>query len=259
MKIGFIGTGAITAAVVEGWLKTRAEPMEIWLSPRNAATAARLAALSPQTIHIAATNQEVLDRCRIVCLAIRPQVMDAVLRELRFAQDHQVLSFIATVPRASLQALISPAGHIVRAAPLPTVAQAMGCTVMFPPDPFFAALFTPLGSLMQLDSEAELEAMFAVTAGMGSFFELLETQAQWLASRGIEYAQARQYLATFYRGLSHAATVTPAPFSELTGEYMTRGGLNEQVHAQLSQAGYFADYEAALAAVHGRLMAPYSP
>jgi pyrroline-5-carboxylate reductase len=259
MKIGFIGTGAITAAVVEGWLKTRTEPIEIWLSPRNADTAARLAALSPETIHIAASNQEVLDRCRIVCLAIRPQIMEDVLRELNFTEHHQVLSFIATVPRARVQDLVDPASHVLRAAPLPTVAQAMGCTVMFPPDAFFSPLFASLGSVMQLDNEPALEAMFAVTAGMGTFFELLETQARWLATRGIDYADARQYLATFYRGLSNAATVSPAPFSELTREYMTRGGLNEQVHAQLSQAGYFADYDEALAAVHKRLMAPYSP
>ncbi len=61
MTPGFIGTGTITTALVTGLCTSPRPPEELWVSPRNAEKAARLASAF-DSVRVAAGNQEVLDR-----------------------------------------------------------------------------------------------------------------------------------------------------------------------------------------------------
>ena len=83
MKIGFIGTGAITTAMVEGLCKTENPPTDIVVSPRNKKKAEKLAARF-DNVRIADNNQIVVDECDCIVLAVVPQIAEAVLRELHF-------------------------------------------------------------------------------------------------------------------------------------------------------------------------------
>jgi len=258
MRLGFIGTGTITAAIVTGLLKSFADIEAIWITPRNAQIAARLAQTDGR-VHIGATNQEVVDRCRVVCLAIRPQVAQDILAALRFSPDHQIMSLITTYSRQRVQALVAPALQVVRVAPLPTVAERMCDTVVFPPDLVAADIFSPLGGTIEVANERAFDALFAVTGGMASYFGMLQTQAEWLLAHGIAYADARRYLASLYFGLANAASVDEAQFSEMSRAYTTPGGLNEQVFNQLAQQGVYNAYQDALERVFERIQGQSRP
>src|SRR5262245_4739042 len=95
MRLGFVGTGTIAAAIIEG-LFAADGAHSITVSPRNAEVAADLAARFAN-VRIAPTNQAVLDASDVVFLAVRPQIADGVLRELRFRPDHHVISLIAAI------------------------------------------------------------------------------------------------------------------------------------------------------------------
>ena len=84
-RIGFIGTGTITQAIVTGLAAQPRGLREIWVSPRNHETAARLSHEHP-LVHVGRDNQDVADRCTVLCLAIRPQIAQQVLSELRLGQ-----------------------------------------------------------------------------------------------------------------------------------------------------------------------------
>jgi pyrroline-5-carboxylate reductase len=60
MKLGFIGTGEITAAMVTGLSSSQTARPSIRLSPRNAAIAANLANRFAN-VSVASSNQDVLD------------------------------------------------------------------------------------------------------------------------------------------------------------------------------------------------------
>ena len=96
MRLGFIGTGTITRAVVIGLLRFGVSFQRISLSPRNAETAAELAALDSR-VHVCGNNQEVLEASDVVCLAVIPQIAADALRELHFDSRHHVISFIARI------------------------------------------------------------------------------------------------------------------------------------------------------------------
>ncbi|MFB2608410.1 NAD(P)-binding domain-containing protein, partial [Rhizobium phaseoli] len=88
-SIGFVGTGAITEAMVRGLLAAPAYASEVHVSPRSAHIAATLAE-EFAAVRIAGDNQIVVDRSDMVFLAIRPQLAEEVVRALSFRKGQMV-------------------------------------------------------------------------------------------------------------------------------------------------------------------------
>lgn len=249
MTIGVIGTGAIAAAIVEGLSTDDKSAPDILLSPRNAEIAASLAARFAN-VSVAASNQAVLDGSGMVLIAVRPQVAADVLKDLAFSADHHVVSLMAIIGLDEVKAMVSPAERVTRVIPLPSTAQRMGPTPVFPPDKEVAALFNRLGVAIEVETAAEFDALSAATASMASVFTFAETIAHWLAGQGIAYPDARRFVATMMRGLTNTAMLnTEASFAELADEHTTAGGINEQVVMHLKQNGAFDQLSDGLDAV----------
>jgi pyrroline-5-carboxylate reductase len=251
-ELGFVGTGAITSAIVTGLCTHADVRCRITVSPRNAACAASLATAFP-LVRIAADNQAVLDDSDVVFLAVRPQIVRQVVGELRFKPEHRVISLVATYSRHTIAELVRPATSVVCAVPLPTVAFHEGPTAMFPPDAGAASIFQLLGGAIEVATETELHALWAATATMATHFRFLHTIASWLSARGVPQERARDYVVTMFAGLARAAARRPEPLEQLAGEFATRGGLNEQCVAALERAGAFDACSEALDAVRARI------
>ena len=111
MKLGFLGTGAITTAVVRGLCAAQADggsAVRITLSPRNTERSEKLAREFDQ-VSVASDNQAVVDGSDTVFVAVRPVVAEDVLRPLRFRDDQAVVSLVSTLRIAELGPLIEPA------------------------------------------------------------------------------------------------------------------------------------------------------
>ncbi|WOD17090.1 pyrroline-5-carboxylate reductase [Paraburkholderia kirstenboschensis] len=245
MRLGFVGTGAITRAIVTGLTHAKAPFEHIYLSPRNTDVAAGLAELDSR-VSVCPTNQDVLDSSDVVCLAVVPQIAVDVFKELRFVARHHVISFLAGVSISDLKQMVGPDSAIIRAIPLPAVAARKGSTAICPPDEIASLLFSHVGTSVEVSDEGKFDALFAVTATMASFYAVMETQAVWLEKQGVDYESGRAYLAAYYDGLSYEATTGKEPFSALVQSSMTTGGINEQLHKELSSTGTYSNYSAAL-------------
>jgi pyrroline-5-carboxylate reductase len=255
MKLGFVGTGAITAAIVTGLNADGGGRDTILVSPRNADTAAELARRFPN-VTVAASNQRVLDGSDIVILAVRPQVAAEVLSGLKFRPDHHVISLMALTSLPRVAALVAPAGSVTRAIPLPIVADRRGPTVIYPADPVAAQIFDRLGTTIDANNAEQFDAFSAATATMAPYFAFAEEIAAWLARHDVPPADARRYVATVFDGLGHVAVATPQhSLAALAGEFATRGGLNEQVMAHLRERHALASLSDALDAVLRRMKA----
>jgi pyrroline-5-carboxylate reductase len=207
-------------------------------------------------VRVAASNQAVLDDSDMVMLAVRPQIADAVLRELRFRPEHKVVSLIATVSLASLRGAVAPAAQVVRAVPLPAVALRQGPTAVFPPDPAIVALFDTLGTAVALDNEGEFDTFTTTTAVMASYFAFAGTVTGWMERNGIAADTARAFVGQMLSGLAGTAAAVPGrSFATLADEHQTRGGLNEQVFRAISRDGELVDLDRALDGVLARLRA----
>jgi pyrroline-5-carboxylate reductase len=230
---------------VTGLLHVGAPFDHIYLSPRNTDVASKLAGLD-RRISVCETNQEVLDASDIVCLAVVPRITAVVLGDLDFEGRHHVISFVAGVCVSDLEKMIGKGCAIVRAIPLPAVATAKGSTAICPPDDVTRRLFSYVGTPVEVADESQFDALSAVTATMASFYAVLETQAEWLVAQGIDYNSARAYLAANSVGLAHETSYSDKPFSALIQDSMTPGGINEQLHGELSRKGAYSHYPEAL-------------
>lgn len=253
MRLGFVGTGAITSAIVTGLNAADIGSDTILVSPRNAETAAALAAKFPR-VRVAASNQAVLDGSDVVMLAVRPQVAAEVLSDLKFRPDHHVISLMAITPLTKVAALVAPARTVTRAIPLPLVADRRGPTAIYPPDRIAAEIFDRLGTTIEATSTEQFDAFSTATATMAPYFAFADEIASWLTRHGVPAADARRYVATVFQGLGDIAVATPQhSLAALAGEFATRGGINEQVMAHLKERGALAALSEALDAVLRRM------
>lgn len=232
---GFVGTGEITAAIVEGLCEGVAEPPEIYLSPRGRSTAAELAARFPQ-VTVCSSNQEVLESCAVIVLAVRPQIVREVLGELSFKPDHVVISAVAGVQVESLRVLTG-AAEITRVIPLPSASSRSSLTAMYPENAVARALFEAVGSVVVPDSESALEAFSAATATVAAHLDYLSTIAGWLAAQGVDEDDATSYISKIFGPVGASVLDHTGPFDTLIGKYMTPGGINEQIMTDLRNEG----------------------
>ncbi|OWW00202.1 pyrroline-5-carboxylate reductase [Rhizobium sp. R693] len=235
--IGFIGTGTITDAMVRGLLTNPAAVSLVTISPRNAKIARALADDFAE-VSIAADNQAVIDASDMVVLAVRPQIAKDVLSGLTFRKGQFVVSVIAATNRKTLLERIGADVHLVQAIPLPFVADREGVTAVFPPDAHVAALFSVLGTAVECESEDEYDLLAAASSLMSTVLGIMDVSAAWLEQRGLAKGKGRAYIAPLFASLSQTAlrsdTVT---LEELSGEFATKGGLNEQVLSDFHQNG----------------------
>ena len=255
MSLGFLGTGAITSAMVTGLNSPAPAGYEIVVSPRNSAVAADLAKQF-STVSVETCNQKVVDYAETVIIAVRPQIAEAVLTEIRFRPDHNIISLVSGYSVERLARLVAPATRITRAVPLPSAARRRSPTGIYPKDPDAIELFTVLGTAIAVDTERDFDALCTVTATMATYFAFADGAASWLMRNGIPPEQAREYMARIYAGLSDTTLERPErSFQELAADHATRGGINEQVVTALKAHGTFDKFSEALDGVMRRVTA----
>jgi pyrroline-5-carboxylate reductase len=243
--IGFIGIGRIASALVEGFCAV-SDPPAIILSPRNRIQSAGLSARFP-SVTVAAGNQAVVDAADTVFISVRPQIVAQVLASLHFRTDQRIVSLVATRSLAALSPMLAPAVEIVRAVPLPPAARRLGAIPYWPAHPFAEPLLARLGKPLPLETEAQLDVLWAVTGLIAPFYALMGTVTDWAADKGVTRAAAADYSAAMFHALaSLALDGGPDRFARLATEAATPGGLNEQAVALLCKAGVHAEVRSVL-------------
>lgn len=237
MHIGFIGTGAITEAMVTGMIGSGLGIAEILVSPRNAEIAARLAGRFP-LVRIARDNQEAVDASDVLFLAVRPQIAEEVIPRLRFRKGQTVVSVIAATDRSSLLSWIDEEVDLTQAIPLPFVAEREGVTAIFPPSRDIAAIFEALGTPVECETKEEYDLLAVASALMATYLGILDQATGWFAEKGVGRDKARAYLAPLFASLAQRAVRDgETPLDVLSRAFSTPGGLNEQVLIDFDRGG----------------------
>ena len=184
MKLGFIGTGKITSSVVTGICGSKISFKKVLLSPRNRNVAKKLKKKF-RKVSIAKNNQEIVNSCNWIFLAVTPPVGQKIIKNLKFRSSQTIVSFISTMTLPQLKKAIKVKAKIVRAIPLPPISLRKGPVPIFPPNKKVKSFFNKLGTTVEIGNE-KLSKNFCATSGMyASFYELLSTMSNWLVKRGI--------------------------------------------------------------------------
>lgn len=197
MTIGFIGGGNMAEALIKGLL-AQGHPADRMLA---ADPSPARQALLRDTYRIAATadNRAVAAGCRLLVLAIKPQMAAAVLPELAdvVTAEHLVVSILAGTATATLEELLGGAARVVRAMPNTPALVGCGATAICAGRlatvadlDTAAGLFRAVGSVTMVD-EAQMDAVTGLSgSGPAYVFSVIEALAEGGVRAGLAPAVA---------------------------------------------------------------------
>tara|TARA_Y100000590_G_scaffold132032_1_gene150855 strand:+ start:297 stop:1067 length:771 start_codon:yes stop_codon:yes gene_type:complete len=253
MKLGFIGTGNISSDVITGICKSKISFKRIFVSPRNKQKAQKLKKKFKK-VHIAKSNQEVIDKSDWVFLGVLPEVGKKILPKLNFKTKQTIVSFISTINYAQLKRIVKKKTKIVRAIPMPPISLGKGPVPIFPPDKQVKNFFNKIGTTIEIKSEKLSQNFWAISGSMASFYELIKVLSDWLVQKKLKRNQAQQYITSLYAALAELAAVhSKKNLKYFVLESQTPGGLNWQGVTELRKSGYFRSLEKSINNILKRL------
>ena len=253
MNLGFIGTGKITSSVVTGICRSKISFNKIILSPRNRNVAKKLKRQFKK-VSIAKNNQEIVNSCNWVFLAVTPTVGQKIIKNLKFKSSQTIVSFISTMTLSQLKKAIKVKATVARAVPLPPISLKKGPVPLFPPNKKIKNFFDKLGTTIEINNEKLSKNFWSTSGMMAPFYELLKTMSNWLVKRGVKRDKAQRYITSLFVALSEDAVVnSDKDLKYLVKESQTPKGLNEQGVKELRKAGFYRSTEKALNSILKRL------
>ena len=252
MKLGFIGTGEISKAVIQGIISSKIKFSKIYISNRNNKISKQLSK-SNKKISIMKDNQKIIDACEWVFLAITPVVGKKIIKELKFKKQHTIISFISTIKMKELKKFIKVKATIVRAIPLPPISLKKGPIPIYPPNKKVKRFFNNLGTTVEIKNEALSLNFWTTSSMMAPFYEILYTLSQWLIKKGVKKESAQKYITSLFVALSEDSFNKSSDLKKLVKESQTPKGLNEQSVKELRKLGFYRDLNKTAESVLRRL------
>ena len=256
IKIGILGTGTISSALVRGFCTDRKRSGEcrFFLSPRNAEKAAALAEAFPGLVTVCSNNQEAVDRSEWVFLTVLPPQGREVLTSLTFRPEHKILTIMSDHSVTRVREWTGPVSKIIRMVPLPFAAMHIGPIAVYPHDPETEELFAPLGNVIPVERENELSVISAETAVMSAFYHLIYDTVSWGEEHGLPKEASLEYMTSFFEALSVKARNAENGDVYALAYEMTPGGLNETALKAILGRDGFGIWREALDIIWERLM-----
>ena len=239
MRLGFIGTGTIAAAMVNGIAK---DGHEIVVSERNARISAELAQTHPNVT--IADNQTVADQSDIIIIGLLDSAARHVLPALTFQSHHRVFSVVVGITFAELTEWVAPAREVGTFIPYPFIAQGDSPLLVYPQSETLTALFGERNHLIPLTSESDLNSYLAAQAVLSPTVKLLHETAGWLTKRTGDAVSAEKFLRILIGNYLTATPLDqPDTLAAMLRDLGTEGGLNAQLRDHFTDAGVYQTLE----------------
>lgn len=213
-SLWLVGAGNMGGAMLRGWIAAGLSPQAVTVIDPGAPAV-------PEGVRVLAAPEGASSdgsAPEVMVLAVKPQLLDAVAPSLAAVRPALLLSILAGVEEAALEAR-TPAGSIVRAMPNLPVAIGKGVTALHAArstDDMRAvaeALVAPLGKVEWIGDEAMFDAVTALSGcGPGFVFRFIDALAAAGAALGLPEGQAaRLALATVEGAAAMAAGAGESP------------------------------------------------
>lgn len=198
-KISFIGGGNMAQALISGLISCGVEPSLITVADPSSDARKQLAAKGLNTVDPTADAKAAVIGADIVVLAVKPQVMKAVVSGFAEALDKQlVISVAAGLSTELLSNMLGGYGNIVRAMPNTPAMIQMGATGLYGTADICAeqkqlatAVMEASGLVMWVDNEEHMHAVTAVSGSAPAYmFYFIEAMVDGGVALGLDKEQA---------------------------------------------------------------------
>ncbi len=211
----------------------KVKPENVWISNR---TPGKLLKLKEHwNINIANTNEEVIEKCQIVFLAMKPQDFYSAIETVasHFTPEQVVVSLLAGVTMESLENVL-PQSRLVRVMPNTPSALGKGVVGYSLNDEkdngvqtIIEELLSPLGYVVPLEEGDMFDALLvSCSSGTGFILELMSYWQEWIEERGFSPEVARRMTVETFLGTSLLASKeTNISFEELQQRVASKKGV----------------------------------
>ena len=246
MKLTVIGLGNMATAMISGMIKAGLfAPSDITGSDANPAQADKAkAALGIKTC---LSNEEAMEGSDYVIIAVKPQVYETVLPQIRSAlgKDQTVISIAPGKTLSYLADKLGADAKIVRIMPNTPALVGEGCTGVCRnenvPDEEFGVVMKMLSSFGKAFEVAEsvMDAVVAVSGSSPAYvFMLIEAMADGAVAEGLDRATAVAMAAQAVLGSAKMVLETGKHPGELKDMVCSPAGTTIEAVAVLEEAGF---------------------
>jgi len=242
-SIAFIGAGNMAQSLISGMLASGVPADQLAAADPAAQQRAVIAA---KGVHTAEQGNALLNDATVVVLAVKPQVIDAVVSELDLTEQHLLISIAAGVDMAAMSRLTSANQPIVRCMPNTPALLQQGITGLCANGAVTQTqraqaqqILSAAGEVIWFDNEIDLDAVTAVSgSGPAYFFYLMEAMVAAGEALGLDTATATKLTLATATGAAamaqHGASNGQTP-AQLRTNVTSPGGTTERALAILDQ------------------------
>jgi pyrroline-5-carboxylate reductase len=259
-KIGFIGGGNMAASLVNGLVASGHDPKQLWVSDINPETLDVLSA--NLNINVTQSNQEVINAVDVVVLAVKPQILAQVAKEIApyIQQPQLVVSIAAGINQSSLSKWLGADVAIVRCMPNTPALVLTGATALHANDKVSSeqrdlaeTILRAVGIALWVDNESELDAVTAISgSGPAYYFLLMEAMEKVAVELGLSEATARLLIQQTALGAAKIALESSESPGELRRRVTSPGGTTQQAIETFEAGGFSQLVSLALHAARDR-------
>ncbi len=253
--IGFIGGGNMAASIIGGLLASGFAANSIRAGDPNTNSLARLRELGD--IHTSEHNGDIIPGCDVLLMAVKPQLMKVVAEQIREDVQQQqplIISIAAGVTSDSLNRWLGGDLAVVRCMPNTPALLRCGATGLFanaavnPAQRELAEhILRATGLALWVDSEAQLDAVTAVSgSGPAYFFLLMEAMQASGEALGLSAELAAQLSQQTALGAARMALESDVDVAELRRRVTSPKGTTERAIDIFEDGGFRELVDAAL-------------
>lgn len=264
-SITVIGAGHLGSAVIKGLIKAGQDPKKITISNRDPQKSARL--VQELGVLSAETNRQAAEHANLIILAVKPQFMHEVCKEIApIMKQNQVLviSLAGVVAIESITTWLDNKNlSVIRVMTNIATEFCKGSSALFAntataeeQKTYTENLFNKVGYTFWAKQEALLDTLTApIGCAPAYVFLFLEALQQAAISRGIPSEQATTIALESVLGAAELAKNSGLSFSQLRAGVTTPQGVTEHSLQKISFDDFFVTFKTLFAAVEERIEA----
>ena len=233
-KVAFIGGGNMTRAIAGGLLDSGFDSAKLFLS-EPLATARKTLIDALPGVTVSDDNSKIAAEASSIFLAVKPQVLHEVCQGLRETVQESrplIISIAAGTRGEDINTWLGGGMSVVRAMPNQPALLGLGITGVFANEQTSTEekeravqLIGTIGKVVEVDSEAAMDAITAVSGtGPAYFYLFIDILIKTAVDLGLKESDAKTLAVETAFGAAALAEAEPASMDELISRVRSPGG-----------------------------------
>ncbi|MDB4511926.1 pyrroline-5-carboxylate reductase [Arenicella sp.] len=240
-KLGFIGGGNMASSLIGGLLSHTLlddfTPQDIMVFEPNNAKAKQLNA--EFNIQLAVDNQQLLQHANVVVIAVKPQVLQTVLKPLSASFKETkplIVSIVAGIRIGSIERWLDDQHAVVRVMPNTPALMAAGASGLFANErvdseqkKITERLLNAVGMSRWVNSEEDIDTVTALSGSGPAYFMLfIKSLIDAAQTAGLDHDTATELALATASGSAKLIANSDLPLQTLIDNVTSPGGTTEQ-------------------------------